>query len=190
MAIALEQVVDSLHPHGKEERERLRILPSVELVEDSNKNNEKKAPSLQDTIELGEEKVEVKEKEDLPVLKIEYGLPEDLLAGALYNSSSVHYSLAGFYQEQKPFYAANDDEEERRPQGWIMDKQEVEMMTPEEVKEAVADVQFAAASGSYGDVDYRTRERLKFSIMFDSSAFGLMERLGRVTNDVDYSRTV
>ncbi len=102
----------------------------------------------------------------------------------------MNYTLSSPYQELKPFYAPNDNEEEKRPQGWILDKQEAEMMTPEEVKEAVADAQFAAASGSYGDVDSRTRERLKFSALFDPSAFWLIEKLGRVTNDVDYSRTV
>ena len=191
MVIALERVVDFSYLEGKEQ---LRILPAMELVEDGgNKNdkNDKKTPTtLQDTLEPSEETVGVGKKDDSIVLKIEYGLPQDILAGALYNNNSVHYSLSGFYQDHKPFSPANDDDEDKKPQGWIMDKQEAEMMTLEEVKEAVADAQFAAAAGSYGDVDSRTRERLKFSALFDPSAFWLIEKLGRVTSDVDYSRTV
>lgn len=187
MAIALEKVVDSLI---LEEKGALKIKPTQEKTKENDPKEIKLSSTLQETVENSDETITEKENEE-DLLKIEYGLPEELLAGALYNgSNSLNYTLSSSYQELKPFYAAKDDEEEKRPQGWILDKQEAEMMTPEEVKEAVADAQFAAASGSYGDVDSRTRERLKFSALFDPSAFWLIEKLGRVTSDVDYSRTV
>ncbi len=186
MAIALELVVDSLFP---EEKRRLEIVP-IEKQQIEKDKTESKTSTLQETIKSSEEAVENKDEKNGDVLKIEYGFSEELLAGALYNSRLLEYSFSPVYHDTKTVYLANNDDEEKKPQGWIMDEQEAEMMTTEEVEEAVADVQFAAASGSYGDVDCRTRERLKFSALFDPSAFWLIEKLGRVTNDVDYSRTV
>ncbi len=186
MAIALEKVVDSLF---LEENGALKFLPQQEKTKENDPKEIKLSSTLQETVESSDETTEKESVNDFS--KIEYGLLQELFCGALYNDSrSLLYSLSGPYQELKLPYAANDNEEEKRPQGWILDKQEAEMMTPEEVKEAVADAQFAAASGSYGDVDCRTRERLKFSALFDPSAFWLIEKLGRVTSDVDYSRTV
>ena len=187
MAIALEQVVDSLFP---EEKCVLKIVPPQETIKENDKKEIKVLSGLQEAVESSEEAIVKIENEEVDALKIEYGLSEELLAGASYNSKSLQYTLSPLYQEKGLLYVANDDDKEKKPQGWIMDRQEAEMMTPEEVEEAVADVQFAAASGVYDNVDYRTRERLKFSALFDPSAFWLIEKLGRVTSDVDYSRTV
>ncbi len=186
MVIALERVVDSLYP---EEKRKLKLVPLEKQTKDSQQKEGKNTTFLE-TIESGEELADDKEEKKEEELKIEYGLPEEILAGALYNSISVHYTLSGFYQEQKPSYAANDDEVEKKPQGWIFDRQEAETMTQEEAEKAIADVQYAAASGSYGDVDSRTRQRLALTALFDPSAFWLTERLGRITTDVDYSRKV
>lgn len=116
-------------------------------------------------------------------------LPDFLEFRGLYSNHSLLYNFLSAYEGQKQLYMGKSEEDEmKKPQGGVIEEQEAETMTREEAEEAIADVQFAAASGAYGQVDSRTRERLEVYAIFDSSAFQLMDRLGRITNDVNYSK--
>jgi len=183
MSTLLETTIENLYG---EQRKGQKPVPEREV--DSNSFPEPVAKSslrLVETIDPDEPDKVIPEE---VAFSLEYALPEEFLRSGLYaQGKGLFYQSSPSYQELRPLYAANDDEEER-PQGWVMEEQEAETMTREEAEEAIADVQFAAASGAAGEVDSRTRERLATYFIFDQSLAHLMARMHWVTNDVDYSQ--
>src|SRR3989344_2045806 len=179
MSAVLERTIDTLY--REEERthnqSKLRIV-----IENDNREKEKTESTLtlllEDVGPAANDDQELKPEE----VGIEYGLPEELLMQGLCGES-LHYQMLGSYQVQKPIYPA-DGENEEKPQGWILEKQEAETMTREEAEEAIAEVQYAAAGGIPGEVDSRTRERLATYFLFDHSLARLMVRSHWVTDEV------
>ncbi|MBI2102399.1 hypothetical protein HYT55_01050 [Candidatus Woesearchaeota archaeon] len=183
MSAVLERTIDALY----REEERTQNPSKLRLVtENDNREKNKKESTLtlllEDAGPAANDDRELKPEET----SIEYGFPEELLMQGLYGES-LHYQMSGPYQVQKPIYAA-DGEDEEKPQGWILEKQEAETMTREEAEEAIAEVQYAAAGGIPGEVDSRTRERLATYFLFDPSLARLMVRSHWVTDEVDYSK--
>ncbi|MBI4152473.1 hypothetical protein HY495_02070 [Candidatus Woesearchaeota archaeon] len=185
MSALLETTIDNLYGEqqkGQKPAPEKEVHPSSFLgsaAESSLKLVETIGPDQSDEVIPKEEEA----------ISLEYGLPQEFLMPGLYApGQGLLYQSAPFYQELCPLYAANDDDKEQRPQGWVMEEQEAETMTREEAEEAIADVQYAAASGAVGEVDSRTRERLAMYFMFDPSLAQMMARMHWVTDDVDYSR--
>jgi len=62
------------------------------------------------------------------------------------------------------------------------------MMTPQELEEAVKDINWAQALGDTSQVSYVVRERVAFASRVDPVSTRLYHALNRVTDDVDYAK--
>jgi len=185
MTAILETTIDALyHEQDKETKPKLKLF-----INNKEKNDEEKKDQKLDLLRHADEPAANQdlEKEDLNGLLNQYGLPGEAQMQNLYKTTFFHYAAQGLYQEQKPPYNP-ESEDEKQPSGWVLEKQEAETMSREEAEEAIADVQYAAAGGIPGEVDSRTRERLATYFLFDRSLAELMVRQNWVTNEIDYSK--
>ena len=63
-----------------------------------------------------------------------------------------------------------------------------EIMSDEEIEEAVVDVQFAQITGDTQSMSYKDRQRLANTALYDPIGVRIMHSLNRLTDDVNFSK--
>lgn len=126
-------------------------------------------------LEVQSEATEISSSE----MSIDYALNPELFNHPSYDVSKEYGpTVSSSSTDLTDFYEDNPDSSEVTSM----------TLTPEELKEAVTNINWAEALGDRSQVDYKTREKVAFSSLIDPVSTRLYHALNRITDNIDYGR--
>ena len=143
------------------------------------------APKDAEEITL-EEEVEgmVLEKEaEMPQITYSFS-EEQFMMEQAYNAPGLNYEKK-WYKENA--FSQFESEEEHETSEVLAADAETEILSSEEAKETMVEIQYASLLGSSHQVDSEKREKLSWFIQFNVSAFKLIESVYGLSRDINYS---
>ncbi|HIH10577.1 TPA: hypothetical protein HA241_00120 [Candidatus Woesearchaeota archaeon] len=122
-------------------------------------------------------------------LSISYSFHRDQFLSSSYSSISgpVDHIEMMYGEIARSSFSSDEEYLTGSPQ---VEEDLAETMTAEEAQEAVRNVQYATALGTFHDVSPRERQRLSTYGLFNTVSLMLNHTLHALTADVDYSRTI
>ncbi len=146
--------------------------------------------ALKDTEEMTlEEEVEslIPEKgAEAPQLRYSFSEEQFMMEQAL-NAPALGYEKKWYKEGALSQFEA---EEEYEASQMVSSEAETEILSSEEAKEVMVEIQYAAMLGSTQQIDPEKREKLQWYILTNSSLFKLMERMCGIGGDVNYGSWV
>ena len=164
----------------------LQYASLEQLVETVSKiANTEIAPKDAEEMTLEEEvESQVLEKEaEMPQITYSFS-EEQFMMEQAYNAPGLNYEKK-WYKENA--FSQFESEEEYETSEAVSAEVETEILSSEEAKETMIEIQYASLLGSPHQVDSEKREKLSLYIMFNIAAFKLMENVYGLGSDVNYN---